>query len=315
MFALGLPCSAPAFSSVKRRLLSSCRAQASHCNSSGTQLHPKTDSWSCSKLWEAGRLLRRRKEGNPVGFQVWLEDRGQGFLRKGPTWVVGDAFPCPASWILANSPLRGITFLICVLSLVHENIVFFTCRSRKKIGIQRCLGIEGALTEEVGLDVEKVMGRQGWGSTPVTSTGMRYGEGLEWSYWRCGLNGRPRNTQGWRLPGMPGPPLYFCAGLPWRSLPQMAALEGCWILKQVRQSLGEGWLAPGIEEVPTGFLWRPHGAELMGHFYCFWESKCKRPGFNSWVGRIPWKRKWQPTPVFLPGESHGQEPVRLQSMH
>ena len=28
--------------------------------------------------------------------------------------------------------------------------------------------------------------------------------------------------------------------------------------------------------------------------------------FGSWVGKIPWKRKWQPTPVFLPGESHGQ---------
>ena len=33
---------------------------------------------------------------------------------------------------------------------------------------------------------------------------------------------------------------------------------------------------------------------------------CKRPGFNPWVGKIPWRRKWQPTPVFLPGESHGQ---------
>ena len=29
-------------------------------------------------------------------------------------------------------------------------------------------------------------------------------------------------------------------------------------------------------------------------------------GFSSWVGKIPWRRKWQPTPVFLPGESHGQ---------
>ena len=29
-------------------------------------------------------------------------------------------------------------------------------------------------------------------------------------------------------------------------------------------------------------------------------------GFNSWVRKIPWKRKWQPTPVFLLGESHGQ---------
>ena len=28
-------------------------------------------------------------------------------------------------------------------------------------------------------------------------------------------------------------------------------------------------------------------------------------GFNSWVGKIPWRVKWQPTPVFLLGESHG----------
>ena len=31
-----------------------------------------------------------------------------------------------------------------------------------------------------------------------------------------------------------------------------------------------------------------------------------RPGFNPWVGKISWKWKWQPTPVFLPGKSHGQ---------
>ena len=28
--------------------------------------------------------------------------------------------------------------------------------------------------------------------------------------------------------------------------------------------------------------------------------------FDPWVRKIPWKRKWQPTPVFLPGQSHGQ---------
>ena len=27
---------------------------------------------------------------------------------------------------------------------------------------------------------------------------------------------------------------------------------------------------------------------------------------DPWVRKIPWRRKWQPTPVFLPGESHGQ---------
>ena len=35
-----------------------------------------------------------------------------------------------------------------------------------------------------------------------------------------------------------------------------------------------------------------------------------RPGFHPWVG----ERARQPTPVFLPGESHGQEPGGLQSM-
>ena len=34
--------------------------------------------------------------------------------------------------------------------------------------------------------------------------------------------------------------------------------------------------------------------------------QCGRPKFNPWVGKIPWRRKWQPTPVFLPGKSHGQ---------
>ena len=32
---------------------------------------------------------------------------------------------------------------------------------------------------------------------------------------------------------------------------------------------------------------------------------CGRPGFNPWIGNISWRRKWQPTPVFLPGKSHG----------
>ena len=29
-------------------------------------------------------------------------------------------------------------------------------------------------------------------------------------------------------------------------------------------------------------------------------------GFDLWVGKIPWRRKWLPTPVFFPGEFHGQ---------
>ena len=32
----------------------------------------------------------------------------------------------------------------------------------------------------------------------------------------------------------------------------------------------------------------------------------RRPGFDPWVGKIPWRRKWQPTPVLLPWKSHGR---------
>ena len=34
--------------------------------------------------------------------------------------------------------------------------------------------------------------------------------------------------------------------------------------------------------------------------------QCRRCRFSPLVGKIPWRRKWQPTLVFLPGQSHGQ---------
>ena len=38
-------------------------------------------------------------------------------------------------------------------------------------------------------------------------------------------------------------------------------------------------------------------------------------GFDPWVGKMPWRRAWQLTPIFLPGESPGQRNlVGLQSM-
>jgi len=44
----------------------------------------------------------------------------------------------------------------------------------------------------------------------------------------------------------------------------------------------------------------------MGFPWWFRQSRiclqCRRPGFNLWVGKIPWRREWQPTAVFLPGE-------------
>ena len=35
-------------------------------------------------------------------------------------------------------------------------------------------------------------------------------------------------------------------------------------------------------------------------------KRLKRPRLNPWVGKISWRRKWEPAPVFLPGESHGK---------
>ena len=43
-----------------------------------------------------------------------------------------------------------------------------------------------------------------------------------------------------------------------------------------------------VKNPPAGFACRTHG------------------GVDSWAGKIPWRRKWQPTLVFLPGKSHGQ---------
>ena len=47
------------------------------------------------------------------------------------------------------------------------------------------------------------------------------------------------------------------------------------------------------------------GASPVGQ----WLAIClqrRRPRFHPWVGKIPWRTAWQPTPGFLPGESQGQ---------
>ena len=45
----------------------------------------------------------------------------------------------------------------------------------------------------------------------------------------------------------------------------------------------------------------PGGSDCKG--FCL---QCRRPRFDPWVRKIPWRREWQPTPVFFPGEFHGQ---------
>ena len=96
--------------------------------------------------------------------------------------------------------------------------------------------------------------------------------------------------------------------------------------------------------LPLGFLWKP--PERFVHIpTCIWlyhyflipavppeafialsfpggasgkEPVCqcrrfKRCGFDPGVWKIPWRRKWQPSPIFLPGESHGQRSLMSYS--
>ena len=71
-------------------------------------------------------------------------------------------------------------------------------------------------------------------------------------------------------------------------------------LQKARKRSNQNW-AEGSVERRLQNLGFPGGSEVK-------VSACngRRPKFDPWVGKIPWKRKWQPTPVFLPGESHGR---------
>ena len=62
------------------------------------------------------------------------------------------------------------------------------------------------------------------------------------------------------------------------------------------------WLKQGGPGVATEFL-RLDSVLLRRQSICLQGG---RPGFNPWVRKIPWRRKWHPTPVLLPGKSHGQ---------
>ena len=64
-----------------------------------------------------------------------------------------------------------------------------------------------------------------------------------------------------------------------------------------REAFSRGWEFGGHLKI-LGFL---SGSDSK-KFAC----NAGDPGFDPWVRKIPWRREWQPTPVFLPGKSHGQ---------
>ena len=74
-----------------------------------------------------------------------------------------------------------------------------------------------------------------------------------------------------------------------------------WWLEEKFDSTLDIWILKVFTPLPSpcgGLPWWLSGKESA--------CQSRRNGFDSWVGKIPWRRKWQPTPVFLPEKSHGQ---------
>ena len=85
-----------------------------------------------------------------------------------------------------------------------------------------------------------------------------------------------------------------------------AAWNGAWVPSQRLKSGPRG---------QRNHLWLLHPGGAGGKEPAYQCRRHRRLGFNPWVRKIPWRRAWQPTPVFLPGESQGQrEPGGLQAM-
>ena len=70
-----------------------------------------------------------------------------------------------------------------------------------------------------------------------------------------------------------------------------------------RQEYWSGLPFPSPEDLPDPGI-EPRSPSLQAD--ALTSAPPGRPRFNPWVGKIPWRRKWQPIPVLLPGESHGQ---------
>ena len=149
----------------------------------------------------------------------------------------------------------------------------------------------------------------------------------------------------WRIPGMEGP-----GGLPsvashrvgydWSNLAAAAAwCVLCLILKKLPISFSNclsqfspevyKWSCFSVSSPIWSYLWfqvshfRFSLHPLMNNGLPRWHSskestcqrrRCKRHRFDPWVRKIPWSRKWNPTPIFLPGESQGQRSLAVHGV-
>ena len=81
--------------------------------------------------------------------------------------------------------------------------------------------------------------------------------------------------------------MYRCLHI---SFPHLALASGWWPhSNDIWNWIGRSWISLLAQMIKQEML-RP--------------LQCRRPGFNPWVRKIPWRRKWQPTLVFLLGKFH-----------
>ena len=143
----------------------------------------------------------------------------------------------------------------------------------------------------------------GWGAArePLQSLGP----GLSWP--RPGRTAWPPRLQPgrWVRPRAPWPAPSSRLCTP--PAGAAAAAHGVWGGAGGQRRSPPGGRTSGL----PGYLVTPSLSAQVVHQYriacrC---RRCKRLGFDPWVGKIPWRRKWQPTLVFLPGKPHGQNPM------
>ena len=115
------------------------------------------------------------------------------------------------------------------------------------------------------------------------------------------IRGRLHNMSG---EGNGNPFQYSCLGNPMD--------RGAWHLQRVRHDLeSEGQRETVTQGLHIYSLTSPVRSLVFMHILIIYLItgiclQCRRPGFDSWTRKNPWRRKRQPTPVFLFGESHGQ---------
>ena len=84
-----------------------------------------------------------------------------------------------------------------------------------------------------------------------------------------------------------------------------------WAAARGSQRVGHNWVTTHSTYIHKGLpLWLTGKKSIC---------QCSKHGFQPWAGKIPWRREWLPTPVFSPGEFHGQrslpEPLNINNKY